>query len=173
MKLTGRSWCFGDDINTDLILPVHATTLPFEERPKHMFQANRPGWAEQVHRGDILVAGRNFGMGSNRPAALVLKELGLGCLIAESINGLFFRSCVNYAFPALEVPGVGSACKEGDTVEIEFEEGVVRNVRTGALLRGAPWPDMAIRILEAGGLIRQLESEGLLESPDWSPLLKT
>jgi 3-isopropylmalate/(R)-2-methylmalate dehydratase small subunit len=169
VRIDGPVWRFGDDINTDLILPIPVIPLPVADRPQHMFRANRPGWAAQVQPGEILVAGRNFGMGSNRPAAQVMRDLGLGCLLAESINGLFFRSCVNYAFPALEVPGVHDAFEEGDVAEVEFEAALVRNTRTGAELRGSPWPDMALRVLAAGGLIQQLDSAGLLQPPDWRP----
>ena len=169
MKVVGRVWCFGDDINTDLILPIPVVPLPLSERPQHMFRANRPGWAAQVQPGDILVAGRNYGMGSNRPAAQVMRDLGLSCLLAESLNGLFFRSCVNYALPALEVPGVHSTFEEGDTAEVDFERAVVRNPRTGALVQGSPWPAMALRILEAGGLIEQLEADGAIQPQGWSP----
>ena len=87
----------------------------------------------------------------------------------NSINGLFLRSCVNYAFPALEVAGVHEAFEEGDVAEVEFEAAVVRNARTGALLYGSPWPDMAVQVLEAGGLIEQLDSAGLLHPVGWAP----
>ncbi len=169
MRLVGRVWCVGDDINTDLILPITAVPLPPAERPAKMFQANRPGWASTVKQGDILIAVRNFGMGSNRPAALVMKDIGLSCLLAESMNGLFFRSCVNYAFPALEVPQVRAEFLEGDEAEVEFETGTVRNRRTGATLQAVPWPEMAVAILLAGGLIKDLDREGLLEPEGWSP----
>jgi 3-isopropylmalate dehydratase small subunit len=99
MLMWGRVWCVDDDINTDLILPIHVLRVPPPERPQHMFMANRPGWAALVRPGDILVAGKNYGMGSSRPAAQVMKDLGLACLLAESVNGLFFRNALNYAFP--------------------------------------------------------------------------
>jgi len=169
MKLVGRVWRFGDDINTDLILPIPVVPLPLEDRPQHLSRANRPGWAAAVRRGDILVAGRNYGMGSNRPAAQVMRDLGLACLLAESINGLFLRSCVNYAFPALEVVGVQEAFVEGDVAEVDFEAAVVCNARTGVELHGSPWPAMAIQVLEAGGLVQQLDAAGLLHPVGWAP----
>lgn len=162
MNFTGRVWVFGDDINTDLILPTPVMALPQTERPKHMFEANRPGWVQQVQAGDIIVAGRNYGTGSGRPAAQVMKDVGLACLLAESINGLFFRNCVNYALPALEVSGVAAAFVEGDTAEVNFTAATVRNLRTGQTLQGAVWPSMLMNILQAGGIIRSLEREGLL-----------
>lgn len=167
--MTGRTWCVEDDINTDLILPIHVMPLPFEERPQHMFQANRPGWAAQVRQGDILIARHNYGMGSSRPAAQVMKHLGLACLVAESLNGLFFRNCVNFAFPALEVPGVRAAFEEGDEARVDFENAVVTNLRTGQELRGNPWPELAMTIFRAGGLIPSLEAAGLLHPEGWTP----
>lgn len=162
MRLAGKVWKFGNDINSDLLMPGHAVFRPLAEQSRWVFSANRPGWTDQVRPGDIIVGGRNFGTGSGRPAARLLKELGIGCLLAESINGLFFRNCVNYAFPALEVPGVSAAFEEGDPAEVAFVEGTVRNARTGALLPGKPWPPMLREILEAGGVFPLLEREGLL-----------
>lgn len=164
-----RVWCVGDDINTDLILPIEILPLPRLERPPHMFQANRPGWAQQVRAGDILIAGRNYGMGSSRPAALAMKDLGLSCLVAETINGLFFRNCVNFALPALAIPGVRAAFEEGDEGEVDFTQGIVRNLRTGAELRGTPWPELLLRSMRAGGLVEKLEAEGLLQPAGWAP----
>ena len=134
-----------------------------------MFRANRPGWAAEVKPGDIMVAGKNYGMGSSRPAAQVMKDLGLACLVAETLNGLFFRNCVNYAFPALEVPNVRAAFTEGDEAEVDFESGTVRNLRTGAELKGPPWPDMAMKMYRAGGLMEQLEAEGYFHPKGWKP----
>lgn len=161
--MRGRVWIFGDDINTDLLQPGEATFLPLERQPEYCMSSNRPGWSELVEPGDILVAGRNFGTGSSRPAARVLKQLGIGCLVADSINGLFFRNCVNYAFPALEIPGVSSLFTEGDEAEIDFTGARVRNLATGAELTGATWPPQLRSILDAGGLIPLLVAEGLVE----------
>jgi len=163
MRFSGKVWCFGDDINTDLIQPIPVLFMPVAEQARHVFAANRPGWAEQVRAGDILVAGRNFGMGSGRPAARVLKDLGIACLLAESINGLFFRNCVNYGFAALEVTGVREAFEEGDRAEVDMATAKVTNVRTGASLTGRRWPDLLYNILEKGGVLPLLEAEGLLE----------
>lgn len=162
MRLRGRTWKFGDDINTDLIQPMAAILRPLEEQPRWAFRASRPGWAHQVKPGDILIAGRNFGTGSGRPAARVLKDLGIACLLAESINGLFFRNCVNYALPVLEVPEVAGAFAEGDEAEVDFEAATVRNLGTGAALSGRPWPPALLQILQAGGVLALLEQEGLL-----------
>jgi 3-isopropylmalate/(R)-2-methylmalate dehydratase small subunit len=160
MKFSARTWKVGPNINTDLILPNKAFYASIEEQPAYVFGANRPGWSSQVQKGDILIGGRNFGMGSSRPAARSLKNLGLACLLAPSINGLFFRNCVNFAFPALECPGVDEAFEEGDIAEIEFESGRVRNVTRGTELTAKPLPPQLLSIVTAGGIYPLLEKEG-------------
>jgi 3-isopropylmalate/(R)-2-methylmalate dehydratase small subunit len=162
MKFSARTWKVGPNINTDLILPNKAFYASIEEQPAYVFGANRPGWSSQVQKGDILIGGRNFGMGSSRPAARSLKNLGLACLLAPSINGLFFRNCVNFAFPALECPGVDEAFEEGDIAEIEFESGRVRNVTRGTELTAKPLPPQLLSIVTAGGIYPLLEKEGLI-----------
>jgi len=162
MTLTGRVWKFGDHVNTDLIMPMRAISLPRRERPRWAFSADRPGWASQVHPGDILVAGENFGTGSSRPAAEVLKDLGIACVLAETLNGLFFRNCVNYALPALEVHGVVDAVAEGEELEVLFEKGVIRHRTRETELSAEAWPTMLLDVLRAGGLVALLEKKGLL-----------
>ena len=162
MKFAARSWMFPDNINTDLILPNRAFYLTAEEQAKYVFSANRPGWVDQVQPGDILIGGKNFGMGSSRPAARSLRLLKLGCLVAESINGLFFRNSVNFGFPALECPGVAAAFEEGDVAEVSFEDYTVRNTRTGAVLKASPLPESLKKLMQGGGLYQLLEGEGYL-----------
>ena len=166
MKFKARTWKVGPNINTDLILPNRAFYASIEEQPAYVFSANRPGWSSQVRQGDILVGGRNFGMGSSRPAARSLKNLGLACLLAPSINGLFFRNCVNFAFPALECPGVDEAFEEGDEADIEFESGRVRNVTRGTDLAAKPLPPSLLAIVTAGGIYPLLEKEGLIAAKE-------
>ena len=160
--VSGSVWTFDDNINTDLILPGHLLFATEEEQRRAVFSANRPGWVDQVKQGDVIVGGLNFGMGSSRPAARSLKNLGLGCLIANSINGLFFRNCVNFAFPAMECPGVFDAFSEGDVAEVDFEASSVRNTTTGKLLKGASLPPKLLDLLKAGGIYPLLEKEGLI-----------
>lgn len=160
MVFTGRVWIAGDNINTDLILPIQAYYLTIEEQPKWVFSANRPGWSDEVRKGDILIGGRNFGMGSSRPAARSLKNLGIACLVAESINGLFYRNAVNFALPALEAPGISAMFEEGQTAEVSFEDFQVTNKDTGATCETAPMPAPLLDILRAGGIYPLLEREG-------------
>ena len=160
MKFTARVWKFGDNINTDLILPNVAFYLTPQEQIKYIFRANRPGWVDQVQTGDILIGGRNFGMGSSRPAARNLKNLGLSCLVAHSINGLFYRNAVNFAFPAMECNDVEALFDEGDVAEIDFENGSVKNLRSGNALEARTIPRELLKIVEAGGIFPLLEREG-------------
>src|SRR4029079_11163594 len=146
MKFTARVWKFGDNINTDLILPNVAFYLTPQEQLRYIFRANRPGWVDLVHAGDILIGGNNFGMGSSRPAARNLKNLGLACLVAESINGHFYRNCVNFAFPATESAGVFALFDEGDIAEVDFDNATVTNVTkaTSLPMRQIPAPLLKI-----------------------------
>jgi 3-isopropylmalate/(R)-2-methylmalate dehydratase small subunit len=160
MKFKARVWKVGDNINTDLILPITAFYLTPEEQVSYVFSANRPGWVKQVQKGDILIGGKNFGMGSSRPAARSLKNLGLSCLVAPYINGLFFRNAVNFAFPALECPGVDEAFDEGDMAEVDVIAARVRNLSQGIELAARPLPAPLLAIVNAGGIYPLLEKEG-------------
>ncbi len=162
MTFKGRVWIVGDNINTDLILPNKAFYMTHEEQALYVFSANRPGWSQQVQKGDILIGGSNFGMGSSRAAARSLKNLGLACLIAESLNGLFMRNCVNFAFPALECPGIHAAFTEGEEAEVDFDQAKVRNVTRGIALSGKPLPAPLMALVKAGGVYQLLEKEGLI-----------
>ena len=162
MKFTARVWKFADNMNTDLILPIVAFYLTPQEQTRYVFKANRPGWVDQVAPGDIIVGGNNFGTGSSRPAARSLKNLGLSCVVANSINGLFFRNCVNFAFPAMECPGAFDAFEEGDIAEVDFEAGSVRNVTSEKSLQGIKMPPKLRALVEAGGIYALLEKEGLI-----------
>jgi len=162
MKYVARVWKFGDNINTDLILPNVAFYLTPQEQLKYIFRANRPGWVDLVQPGDILIGGRNFGMGSSRPAARNLKNLGLACLVAEGVNGLFYRNCVNFAFPATECPGLFELFDEGDIAEVDFDGAKVTNLTSGKSLPMREIPAPLLKIVEAGGIFSLLEKEGAI-----------
>jgi 3-isopropylmalate/(R)-2-methylmalate dehydratase small subunit len=157
-----RCWCFGDDINTDLLMPGAAMFMKPQEAARTVFQAHRPGWMDEVKPGDILIAGRNFGMGSSRPAARSLKILGLAAVVADTVNGLFFRNCVNFGLPVMECPGVRAAFEEGDTALVDFNTFTVQNARTSALLKGVPYPDSLWAMLASGGPTAVLRREGYI-----------
>lgn len=164
MIISGRVWKFGDDINTDLIFPHSAFRVPPEEQIKLVFSDNRPGWVDLVQKGDIIVAGRNFGTGSSRPGAALLKRLGIGCLVSDSINGLFFRNCIGYGFPALQCEGVSDAFEEGDIATVDFVNGTIKNERTGTLLYGNKISQSMIHTLEAGGIEELLKEQGYIRA---------
>ena len=159
----GRVWKFGDQINTDIILPSAGFRLPQSEQHKLVFEALRPGWHKLVGPGDIIVAGRNFGLGSGRPVGAVLRATGIEALVAESINGLCLRSCVNYGLPGLSCAGVASLFEEGDTARIDFSTGHVENITRGKALAGEPLVPLLIDIVRAGGVVPMLIEEGWLE----------
>jgi 3-isopropylmalate/(R)-2-methylmalate dehydratase small subunit len=157
----GKVWLFAEDnINTDLIMPAAAFKKSVEEQVKMIFSDYRPGWVEQVEEGDILIGGRNFGTGSSRPGAQLLKLLGIGALVAESINGLFYRNCVNYALPAMECPGITQAVSERDVVRVDVREGEFANLSTNETITGEKMHEYLIGIIEAGGVFEMLKKEG-------------
>ena len=158
----GRVWKFGDDINTDLLLPGSALRKTVPEQARYVFATNRPGWIDEARAGDVLVGGRNFGVGSGRPAARVLRYLKLGFLVAENITSLFFRTCVNEGFLAIECPGVSAAFEEGDVAELTFEPWRLRNARTGVVLEPLPIPEGLLAMMRSGGVMPLLEAEGLV-----------
>jgi 3-isopropylmalate/(R)-2-methylmalate dehydratase small subunit len=163
--IKGKVWKFGDDINTDLVIPNFAIMLPREEQPQHCFNANRPGWVKEVKKGDILIAGRNFGVGSARPIGDVFVQLGISLVIAESFNGLGLRNCINVGLPSLPCKGIGDIFEEGQEVEADWTIGAVRNVTTGATIQGQPVPKPLQDIVQAGGVEVVLRREGFLATP--------
>lgn len=160
--IRAKLWKFGDDINTDLMLPGAVMVKPEAEQARAVFAANRPGWVDEMKSGDAIVAGRNYGMGSNRPASRSLRNIGVSFLIAESINGLFFRNSVNYGFLALECPGCFATFDEGDNAELDLEAWTVRNARTGATLKPLSIPERLLALMQGGGIYPVLERQGFI-----------
>jgi 3-isopropylmalate/(R)-2-methylmalate dehydratase small subunit len=162
--IKGKVWRFGHDIDTDLIIPNFAIPLPRLEQPQFCFNANRPGWVNEVKAGDVLIAGRNFGVGSGRPIGDVFALLGIGAIIAESFNGLGLRNCINVGIPCLPCFGILDAFEEGDSAELDWTTGRVRNESKGSVLQGQPLPDVLQSIVQAGGVEVILRREGYLAS---------
>jgi 3-isopropylmalate/(R)-2-methylmalate dehydratase small subunit len=158
----GKVWVFGDDINTDLIAPTPYIYMPAKEQARHVFEASRPGWVDQIEPGDFIVAGRNFGMGSSRPAPMVLNALAVGCVLADSINTMFFRNSVSFGLLAFECPGVSKLFEEGNRARVSFEDFTVHNVTTGRSLPARPIPTSLIELMRRGGIFPLLESEGFI-----------
>lgn len=160
--LSGKVWKFGDNINTDLMLPGPYLFRGEAEQAGAVFMNHRPGWLAEMKPGDAIIGGFNYGMGSSRPAARSLRNCGVGFLLAESINGLFLRNCVNYGFRAFECPGVTQAFEEGDRAELIIEEWTVRNARTGQALAVSKLPKMLLDMMLGGGIFPILEAQGLI-----------
>ena len=163
MVISGRVWKFGENMNTDLMMPPEAFRLSLAEQAKLIFRAVRPEWANQVRQGDIIVAEKNFGIGSSRPAAQAMKYLGIEAIVADSINGLFFRNSVNYGLPALSVSDVSKQFQEGDIARIDFLTGIVKNLNSGISIQANAFPEILIKIVESGGITELLLKEGHLK----------
>ena len=163
MKVKGRAWKFGDDINTDIIISgkYKFKTLDMRELAKHAMEALDPRFSEKVKPGDILVAGKNFGCGSSREhAPRVLKELGLGVIIARSFARIFYRNAVNIGLPVVESPEASARISEGDQVEVDLEKGLIRNLTKGETYSFKPIPPALMEILKEGGLVEYLRKAG-------------
>lgn len=158
----GRAWVFGDEVNTDDMFPGFAMKMPVAEAAQHMFNATRPGWAGLVRPGDVVVAGRGFGLGSSRPVAELFVHLGVSCLVAEQYNSLFLRNALNYGLPAVTLPEARNLINEGDTLEIDIVRGSLTNLTKAATAMVTAFPDFIIDMLRSGGLIAQLQDAGHL-----------
>lgn len=163
LLIRGRAWVFGDEVNTDDMYPGFAMKLPVAEAAQHMFDATRPGWPSLVKPGDIVVAGKNFGLGSSRACAELFIHLGISCLIAEQYNSLFHRNALNYGLPALTVPDARALIDEGDVLEIDATRGKLRNTTRTAEHQIDPLPAFVVELIEGGGLINRLEADGFLD----------
>lgn len=160
-KLRGRAWKFGDSISTDLIAPGRLfhlrTNLP--ELAKHVMEDADPKFAEKVKKGDFIVAGRNFGLGSSREhAAAVIKLAGVGAVLAKSFARIFYRNAVNVGLPALEADT--RKIENGDELEIDMRAGVIVNRTKGTKIKIKPMPDFMLGILTEGGLVPYIKKHG-------------
>ena len=159
----GRVWKFGDNINTDLMLPGEFHMATEEEQARAVFSANRPGWIDEMQPGDFIIGGRNYGTGSSRPAARSLRNIGIACVIADSVNSLFFRNAVNFGLLALECPGVSELfAEEGQIAEVSPDDFTVRNLSTGKSLKAQPVPANLLALMRGGGIYPVLERQGLI-----------
>ena len=160
--ITGRVWVFGDSLNTDAMYPAYAMKMDIPEAAKHVFHEVRPGWTDEVRPGDIVLAGRNFGVGSSRPVASLFRHLGVAALIAEEFNSLFLRNAINAGLPALTVPGAATLFSDGDTGTVDFATGAYRNDTTGVAGTVPALPDLVLEILASGGVLARLADQGYL-----------
>lgn len=156
-----RAWKFGDDVNTDLITPGRYTlTTDKEKLVKIAFIEHRPEFAKELKKGDVVVAGKNFGCGSSREhAAVALKAAGLCAVIAKSFARIFFRNAINTGLPLL-ICEETDRIDDGDLLEINFKTGEIHDKTKGITLKAKPLPEFAQKIVEKGGLVNFLRSEG-------------
>ncbi|MDK2881770.1 MAG: 3-isopropylmalate/(R)-2-methylmalate dehydratase small subunit [Bacillota bacterium] len=155
MEVRGRAWKFGDNIDTDLIIPgQYLTVQDPKELGKHCMEGADRDFASKVKSGDILVAGQNFGCGSSREhAPLALKSCGVGAVIASSFARIFFRNAVNIGLLVLESEEAYRKTKPQDELLIQPELGVIKNLTTGEEFKAAPYPPLVAGIIQAGGLV--------------------
>jgi 3-isopropylmalate/(R)-2-methylmalate dehydratase small subunit len=155
MTQKSKAWKFGDDVNTDLIIPgKYLELVDPEKMAEHAMEGVDPEFPNKVAKGDIVVGGTNFGCGSSREhAPLALKYAGVSAVVAESFARIYYRNSINIGLPALECPGIVEAVEDGDPVELDMKAGTLKNLRTGAELSFTPLPPFMTEILGEGGLV--------------------
>ncbi|NPV03066.1 MAG: 3-isopropylmalate dehydratase small subunit [Brevinematales bacterium] len=155
MNYRGKTWKYGDNIDTDKIIPArYLNTSDPAELAKHCLEDEDVTFAGKVGKGDILVAGENFGSGSSREhAPIAIKECGVSVVIAKSFARIFFRNAINIALPVVEDAEIVNDVQTGDEIEIDFERGYAKNITRGKEYKIHPLPDMMKKIMEKGGLM--------------------
>lgn len=152
MILKGKVWKFGDEIDTDIIIPTRYIELTPDEYKKHIMEPVRPGFYSLVQEGDFIFAGKGFGMGSSRGHAVVaLKQAGIRAIVAHFFARIFYRSAVNEGLPVIECPEASDFASEGDRVTIDVASGNIRNETQGGVFQFHPFPKLVQEILLAGG----------------------
>jgi len=148
--ISGKAWKFGDNVDTDVIIPgKYLRTTDMSVFASHVMEGIDPLFSQKVRKGDIIVAGKNFGCGSSREQApLALKYAGIACIVAESFARIFFRNAINVGLPIIEAR---IDCEEGDNIEIDLEKGIVKN--NGKTYPATKLPDFLREILADGGLV--------------------
>lgn len=156
--IKGRVWKFGDNINTDVISPGIYQAAPIEEIKKHSLEAINPRFPKEAQKGDILVAGKNFGCGSSRETApRALKALGIEAIVAESFARIFFRNAIAIGLIVLACPSVSQSFSEGEILELDLDKAQVRNLSRNIVLSGKPLPQEMREVLNKGGIINLLQ----------------
>ncbi len=155
MKLTGKVWKYGANVDTDAIIPARYLNLSTpEELARHCMENIDPEFAQKVQPDDIIVATTNFGCGSSREhAPLAIKGAGVSCVIAKSFARIFYRNAINIGLPILECPAAVEGTEAGQTLEVELETGEIHNLDTGQTFQAEPYPEFMMGIIRAGGLI--------------------
>jgi 3-isopropylmalate/(R)-2-methylmalate dehydratase small subunit len=161
MKVSGNAIKFGDNVDTDVILPgKYLVLIDPIELAKHAMEGLDPAFPEKAKKGVIVVGGKNFGCGSSREQApLALKYSGVKCVLADSFARIFFRNAINIGLPAIECKGISAAVDNGDELTVDFEAGTIQNVTKSKNFQVAKLPPFILEILADGGLIEYLRRE--------------
>ncbi|NLJ89396.1 MAG: 3-isopropylmalate dehydratase small subunit [Clostridiales bacterium] len=159
MKAKGTVIRYGDNIDTDVIIPArYLNTSDPKELAAHCMEDLDKTFASRVKEGDIIVAGKNFGCGSSREhAPIAIKESGISCVIAADFARIFYRNSINIGLPIIECPEAVADIKEGDTLEIDFNNGIIKNISTNRTYHAQAFPEFIQEIISAGGLIKAIE----------------
>jgi methanogen homoaconitase small subunit len=159
--IKGRAWIFGDDVDTDVIIPgKYLRTKDLTTLAAHVMEGIDQEFSTKVGKGDVIVAGGNFGCGSSREQApLALREAGVSCVVAKSFARIFFRNAINVGLPVVEAD---VKCLEGETIEIDLGEGTVRS--SSGTVQGVKLPGFLLEILQDGGLVAHRKKEKRLET---------
>ncbi len=155
-RFRGRAWKFSDNVDTDQIIPARYlnTSDPYELAKHVMEDSEHPEFAKEHKKGDIIVAGRNFGSGSSREhAPIAIKYSGVPVVVAKSFARIFFRNAINIGLPIVEAPQAVDEIEDGDLIEVDIKEGKIRNLSKGKEFEVVKFPEEVLKILSAGGLM--------------------
>ena len=155
MKAEGRVFRYGDNVDTDVIIPARClNSSDKDDLRKHCMEDIDPEFVKNVQQGDIIVAGKNFGCGSSREhAPIAIKASGVSCVIASTFARIFFRNSINIGLPILECPEAADEIKAGDVLSVDFSTGEITDRTTGKTYKAEPFPPFMQRLIESGGLI--------------------
>ncbi len=161
MKATGKVFKYGDNVDTDVIIPARYLNVPDpQELAKHCMEDIDKDFAKQVKQGDIIVADKNFGCGSSREhAPIAIKASGVSCVIAETFARIFYRNAINIGLPIIECPEAAKGIEAGDEVEIDFDSGKIYNRTKGTSFQGQAFPEFMQKIIRAEGLINYINNK--------------
>ncbi len=161
METKGKVFRYGDNVDTDVIIPARYLNTPdANELAKHCMEDIDSTFVFRVQNGDVIVAGWNFGCGSSREhAPLVIKTCGTGCIIAKSFARIFYRNAINIGMPILECEQAADEISEGDVVQVDFGSGTITDLTTGKTYQAQPFPPFIQNIFQKGGLLASLREE--------------
>lgn len=156
IEIKGKVWRFGDNIDTDVIVPGQYLKLSGEEAAEHVMEGVDPQFKEKISAGDIMVGGTNFGCGSSRETApAAIKHAGIGAVIAVFFARIFYRNAINIGLPVFECPQA-EEIQEGDQLEINLEKGEIYNITQQKTYKATPYPEKIMQIISSGGLMSML-----------------